>query len=303
MGQIGSTKKLLTFVFLLVLVGGYFLGYHTVHTKALDEKHHAAVVHQQQKVNVQNELEAAWKKVLQATPPDGDVNIAVYDHATGATATYSNAASTYTFNTASIVKLSILETTLWQDQQQGLSGLTSAQLTQAEPMIENSDNDAATDLWNMIGGTSAVNAFFQKIGATNSTAGTQGLWGLTQTTAPDQLKVVNEVAYPSKGTLLTPASAAQANSLMDQVESDQRWGVTGGVPSGVSVELKNGWLDDAGNTSTDGWNINSIGHVHGDGVDYTIAVLTDNDNTMQDGVNTIQSLSTATWNTLNAAKS
>jgi len=65
------------------------------------------------------------------------------------------------------------------------------------------------------------------------------------------------------------------------------------------VQLKNGWLADAGD-GVQGWNINSIGHVHGDGLNYTIAVLTDNNNTEQDGINTIQSLSSATWKTLNS---
>jgi hypothetical protein len=74
------------------------------------------------------------------------------------------------------------------------------------------------------------------------------------------------------------------------------------VPAGVTVQLKNGWLADAGNTSTDGWNINSIGHVHGDGVNYTIAVLTDNNNTEQDGINTIQALSADAWNAVYASQ-
>jgi hypothetical protein len=122
---------------------------------------------------------------------------------------------------------------------------------------------------------------------------------LTQTTALDQLKVVNEVAYPGK--LLTAASANQADSLMDHVEADQQWGVSGGVPAGVTVQLKNGWLAGADVGGTSGWNINSIGHVHGDGADYTIAVLTNDNKTMQDGINTIQALSTAAWNTVSSA--
>ncbi|HEY4160726.1 MAG TPA: hypothetical protein VGM08_01565, partial [Candidatus Saccharimonadales bacterium] len=44
-----------------------------------------------------------------------------------------------------------------------------------------------------------------------------------------------------------------------------------------------------------GWEINSIGHVSGDGADYTIAILTSGDKTMQDGVDTIQALSGAAW--------
>ena len=58
---------------------------------------------------------------------------------------------------------------------------------------------------------------------------------------------------------------------MENVTPDQRWGVSGGVPAGVTVALKNGWLplDDA---NTD-WQVNSVGWVSGDGRDYLIAVL------------------------------
>ncbi len=30
--------------------------------------------------------------------------------------------------------------------------------------------------------------------------------------------------------------------LIENVESDQAWGVSAGVPAGVTVALKNGWL-------------------------------------------------------------
>lgn len=280
----------------LVLAGSYYFAPRLVHHAVV--AHKAAVVHQAAAAKINKEkqleakLEAAWKQTLAATPADGNVDIAVYDSKTGAITHYANQPST--FITASIIKLSILETLLWHDQQQGLSGLTADQLAEAEPMIENSDNDAATDLWQVDGGQLAINAFFRQIGAGQSTASVD--WGLTQTTALEQLKVLNEVAYPGK--LLTAASAAQANGLMDHVETDQRWGVSGGVPASVSVQLKNGWLADADVAGTSGWNVNSIGHVHGNGADYTIAVLTNDNSTEQDGINTIQALSTATWNVL-----
>jgi len=297
MDQSGFAKKI-AIVLCLVVVGVYFVGYHSVHVIAHDRSQQKVIAAKMNKANqLKSQLETAWKNTLTASPPDGDVDVAVYDSATGATAHYTNTTAGYTFNTASIIKMSILEDTLWQDQQQKLPGLTSSQLANAVPMIENSDNDAATAMWNAVGGQSSVQTFFRKIGATGSTANVQ--WGLTQTTALDQLKVLGEVAYP--GSLLTTASANQADSLLNNVEADQHWGVSGGVPAGVAVQLKNGWLADAGNTSTDGWNINSIGHVHGDGVNYTIAVLTDNNNTEQDGINTIQALSTDAWNIVSAA--
>jgi hypothetical protein len=140
-----------------------------------------------------------------------------------------------------------------------------------------------------------MSGFFETVGLTQTSTDVDGHWGLTQTTALDQLKVVNQIAYP---TLLNSDSVQTATDLLNQVESDERWGVSGGVPSGVSVQLKNGWLED-----TPGWDINSIGHVHGDGQDYTIAVLTSGNDTEQDGIDLVQSLSAATWNMLATHKS
>jgi hypothetical protein len=250
-----------------------------------------------QSIDVTSRLVSDWKNIVNNR--GGLIDIAVYNHNTGKIAHYSNSGGT--FNTASIVKLSILEALLLDDQNNGES-LTYSQLADATPMIENSDNNAATDLWDLLGGAPAMDSFFNQIGATSTTAGLQDEWGLTQTTALDQLKVLNALAYP--GTTLTESSATAANSLLDQVEPDQRWGVSGGIPAGVGIELKNGWLPDADTSNsyenTDDWIINSIGHIHGDGADYTIAVLTDGNSSEQYGIDTIQSLSATTWNDLNS---
>jgi beta-lactamase class A len=235
-----------------------------------------------------SQLESAWKGIVAGR--QGSVDIAVYNHSTGRIAHYTNSGGT--FDTASIVKLSILEALLVEDQASGRS-LSSNQLAEATPMIENSDNDAASDLWDLVGGASAMNNFFKQIGATSTTAGTEDEWGLTQTTALDQLNVLNALAYP--GTILSALSATSADGLLNQVEADQRWGVSGGVPASASVQLKDGWLPEA-----NGWVINSIGHVQGDGADYTIAVMTSGNPSEQYGINTIQSLSKATWSKLAA---
>lgn len=236
-------------------------------------------------------LQAAWKTALAGT--QAPVDIAVYDHTTGQTAHYSNAPD-HVFSTASTMKLSILENILLENQANGIDGLTSTQLPLAQTMIENSNNDAATSLVLQAGSISGMNRFFQQIGATHSVMGSH--WGLTQTTALDQLKVVNEVAYP---TLLHSGSVQAADQLLDNVESDQRWGVSGGVPASVTVRLKNGWLQ-----NDDGsWIVNSIGYVQGKGVDYSIAVYTDADATEQTGITLIESLSTATWHYLSTLKS
>ncbi len=54
---------------------------------------------------------------------------------------------------------------------------------------------------------------------------------------------------------------------MENVGSDQAWGVSSGIPSGVSVALKNGWVPLTSNTDSE---VNSIGRVNGDARAYLI---------------------------------
>ncbi|MDN5274462.1 MAG: hypothetical protein JWP06_363 [Candidatus Saccharibacteria bacterium] len=239
-------------------------------------------------------LESKWKSILGGR--QGNVDIALYNNKTGEVAHVTNATGTY--NTASIVKLSILEEILLQDQKDGTT-ISSYQLSEAKPMIENSDNDAATALWNEVGDQPAMDSLFNQLGATSTQVNADGYWGLTQSTAVDQLSVLNAFAYPGK--LISSNSATLISNLLANVESDQTWGVSAGVPTGVTIELKNGWLpdsqtDDNETTESQNWTVNSIGHIYGNGADYTIAVLTDHQTSEEYGIETIEELSTAAWN-------
>jgi len=220
-----------------------------------------------------------------ATPED--VTAAVYDEVSGVTSVYRPGVAQ---DTASIIKVDILATLLAQDQSAG-QALTPADQQLATDMIEESDNDDAQDLWNGEGGATAVGAFDSVAGLTQTDPDAAGYWGLSTTTAADQVQLLRTVAFPNG--VLTPASQAYELNLMEHVESAQSWGVSAGVVAGSTVALKNGWLPlDSG-----GWQVNSIGYIDGDGRDYVIAVLTDDD-TESDGINFIQGLSGLIWQEL-----
>ena len=164
-------------------------------------------------------------------------------------------------------------------------------------MIEDSDNDAATSLWDEVGGATGIGAYNDRAGLTRTTPSAcvtcAGFpwpgWGLTTTVPEDQLTLLKQLITPGPRPLLSDAERSYALSLMENVTPGQRWGITGGVPAGVTVALKNGWLplDDA---NTD-WQVNSVGWVSGDGRDYLIAVLTTGNPTEQYGIDTINALS------------
>ena len=221
-----------------------------------------------------------------------DVTAAVYDDVTGVTSVYRPGVAQ---DTASIIKVDILATLLAQGQADG-RGLAPADQPVATDMIEQSDNEDAQDLWDSEGGATAVGAFDTAAGLTQTDPDAAGYWGLSTTTAADQVQLVRTVAYPN--AILTPASQAYELNLMEHVDPSQSWGVSAGVVAGSAVALKNGWLPlDSG-----GWQVNSVGYVDGAGRDYVIAVLT-TDDTEADGINFIQGLSGLIWQELASSTS
>ena len=217
----------------------------------------------------------------------GNVSVAALDLDSGATADYGNTASSY--DTASIVKVDILATLLLQTQDSG--GLSSAQKALATSMIEQSDNDAATALWNEIGGADGLNAANKTFGLTGTTGGSNGNWGLTQTTAADQLTLLQVVF--GDDSALDSASQTYLQSLMGQVESDQAWGVSAAADGGTTSELKNGWLQ---RSQTGLWDVNSIGKVTVDGHTVLIAVVSDGGSTEAGSISLVESVASAAAN-------
>jgi hypothetical protein len=187
--------------------------------------------------------------------------------------------------TASIMKVDILETLL---AQRGV--LTGDTLTTATGMIENSSNDDAEDLWDSEGGPAAVTAYGDRAGLDGTHPNIKGFWGLSTTTASDQVRLLDRLAVPN--SLLTTAERQQAIELMHQVEADQRWGVTAGLPPETPVAVKNGWLPlDNGR----GWQVNSDGIVDGNGYRADISVLTTGSATEQAGIDEIEGLARLLW--------
>lgn len=208
----------------------------------------------------------------------GNITAAVENLWTGRTYLYRAAVREHT---ASIVKMDILETLLRQLAVRHQK-LTRGQAGIAQGMIEHSDNNDATNLWNAVGGAPGVAAYNRRAGLTQTTPNVA--WGLTTTTPLDQIRLLRQIVlHPS---LLTKGAQLYELSLMSHVESDQRWGVSGGVPSSASIALKNGWLPVGG-----GWQINSVGRIKGDDRDYLIAVMTSGDPGEGYGIGTIQGIS------------
>jgi len=196
-----------------------------------------------------------------------------------------------TEQTASIVKVDILATLLHEEQAVSRP-LDADDRALAKGMIEASNNDDATDLWNEVGGAPAIARFDRLAGLTGTTPNAAGYWGETTTTALDQIRLLERLVLPN--TLLDGASRAYELGLMENVIPYDRWGVCAGPPPGVTVALKDGWVPIVAGD----WQINSIGYVAGQGRAYLVAVLTNANPTEGYGVTTVEGISRVIWTRL-----
>ncbi|MFF7356072.1 MULTISPECIES: serine hydrolase [Streptomyces] len=193
------------------------------------------------------------------------------------------------YDTASIVKVDILATLLLQAQDAG-RGLTAEERGHAEPMIKRSDNTAANALWRQIGQASGLAAANKRLGLSSTTGGPGVKWGLTRTTASDQIRLLRAVfdggtAAKSGSPALNAASRAYVRTLMGQVIPEQTWGVSAAGGPGSPRVLKNGWLQ----RNTSGlWDVNSVGQVTVKGHRYLVAVLSNGSASMSDGVSLVE---------------
>ncbi|MGW7255111.1 serine hydrolase [Streptomyces sp. NPDC054834] len=191
------------------------------------------------------------------------------------------------YDTASIVKVDILATALLQAQDAGRS-LTAQDRARAEVMIERSDNDAANALWRRIGLASGLDAANKRLGLTSTKGGSGAEWGLTRTTASDQIRLLRDVFGAGSGRggaspALDQASRTYIRTLMARIAAEQAWGVSAAADSGWA--LKNGWLQ---RTATKLWDVNSVGEITADGHHYLVAVLSHGSTTMGDGVSLVE---------------
>lgn len=243
--------------------------------------------------NVSDPLSAASAYVATRS---GTVAVEVDDLKTGETWTLGSSTPQ---DEASIVKVDILEKLLAQS---GGEAIPTSEDALAKSMIEESDNDAATDLWNIDGSGPGIAAFNAAIGL-KSTQMSSCLtcpdfpwpgWGLSTTTPADQIALLKAIVLPNSH--LNDGQREAALNLMQNVTPSERWGVTSGVSPQATVALKNGWLplDDS---DTD-WQINSIGWVTGDGRDYLFAALTNGNPSEDYGITTIDQISADVWTAL-----
>src|SRR5580693_5049887 len=133
----------------------------------------------------------------------GYIAIRVEDARTGLECRYNEG---HRSHSASVVKATILAALLYWRQNTHTS-LTSTEKHEATLMIEDSDNDAATYLWNDVG-HARLNQFVKAATMTETELNSGGYWGLSEITARDELQLMRLLTEYGINTVQAIAEAA-----------------------------------------------------------------------------------------------
>ena len=201
-------------------------------------------------------------------------SVSVRDEASGSTFDHGSG----TFATASLVKVHLVALMLWRAEQGG-TGLTAAQRTDAEQMLIRSENDPANRAYAALGGSAGIEQGLERaVGFTRIQVGEQFRWGRSMTKPRAVVALLDKVLDTDRDT---PYELLQ--DAMSRVVPEQRWGVSALADRGSRVQTKVGWVEGPG-----GWVVNSSGRVLVDDSPVLISVMTDRNATLDAGIATIE---------------
>jgi hypothetical protein len=231
---------------------------------------------------------AAAVAALAAKQPRGAISVAAQNLQTGKTFVAGARRGMWT---ASAYKLFVVEALLLQ-RGGPLSGYESSD---AQIAIENSDNPAGYRLFLDAGGNEGLEAAARRFGMRHTVMGETDPT-FTRTSAADFMILARNLVDPHSP--LTPAARHYLLSLMSEEEEDQRWGVGAAADKGSDYYSKNGWLsiDDTnppGETDGGRWAVTSVGLIRVRHQRVAMAVLTQHQPLMGDGVRLVERLARA----------
>jgi len=175
---------------------------------------------------------------------------------------------------ASVVKVMMLVSYLQRlsAEHRGIDAQSNAILY---PMIHISDNDAATDVFDAIGGYPALERIARQAGMSDFVPGV-GWWAYTQTSAADQARFFYEL-----DGLIPAQFLGYALNLLATIEPEQSWGVPPVARPDWAIFYKTGALPSEGL-------FNEAARLERDGVMFSLCVLTTGDPSMGYGEQSIQ---------------
>lgn len=226
-------------------------------------------------------FDADFVQAFAARYPAQRFTAAVYDRRTGCEYDMHRDER---ITTASVFKVEVMAGALLRAQEQGRS-LTAAERSLIGPMITESANAPTSQLFLELGGPAGFAELHQRFGLVETSVPPL-TWGLTLTSARDQVSLIRQVLLGEYGPLAA-GSRAEARSLMTSVVPTQTWGITAGVEPRWTVAQKNGFAG-----SAVGWRVNSVGFVEDlQGSGYAVAILSVGWGSQAPGVAAVEEIS------------
>jgi Beta-lactamase enzyme family len=187
----------------------------------------------------------------------------------------------WTFVSASVVKAMLLVTYLRRLHALGQHYIDATSNSFLYPMINVSDNSAATRTWSIVG-QSAVYALAREAGMTDFSV--YGFWANAQISAADQARFFFEM-----DSLIPPEFVGYARRMLSTIAAYESWGIPAVArPLGYSVFFKGGWR-----TTGLGQLVHQVARLEGHHRTAAIAVMTDGDPSMSYGIDTIEGVTRA----------
>ncbi len=199
------------------------------------------------------------------------VGVVLYDVTHSTYYTYNSSTQ---FIVASSMKVPIMLTFLDSVEQQGREP-DDDEMNLLTTMIENSNNDSASTLFEAVGGASGIAGYMQKIGVAGLSPDDDS-WGyslITPQTMVDMLTMLYQ------GKILNEEHRVLALNFMENIEADQQAGIGDTAPLGATVAMKDGWVTGPDNL----WAMNSSGIVTTSKETYIISVYTQEQSSLDDG--------------------
>jgi hypothetical protein len=182
----------------------------------------------------------------------------------------------WTFITGSVVKAMLLVAYLRRLDATGQHRVDSNSNSFLYPMINISDNSAATQCWAIVG-DSGLYSVARAAGMTDFSI--SGIWANAQISAADQANF-----FFAMDSLIPREFVGYARYLLSTIAGYESWGIPAiARPLGYSVFFKGGWRG----TSL-GQLVHQIGRLEGHRRTFAMAVMTDGDPSMGYGIDTIQ---------------
>ena len=182
----------------------------------------------------------------------------------------------WTFVSASVVKAMLLVAYLRRLDARGQRRVDPFSNSFLYPMINVSDNSAATQTWSIVG-DSGLYDVAHAAGMTDFSI--VGIWANAQISAADQARFFFEM-----DSLIPREFVGYARYLLSTIAGYESWGIPAVArPRGYAVFFKGGWRG-----TGLGQLVHQVGRLEGHGRTFSIAVMTDGDPSMAYGIGTIE---------------